>query len=100
MVKHIIISRLTNYKDLEDKRKQLKLMEDSFSVLGEKLSYIVEYRTGINTTEAGHAWDFVIDSVFASRSDLEKYQHSEEHLESIRKTSGIAREKALVDYEF
>jgi len=74
-------------------------MEKIFSPLGGKLPYIAEYRTGINFNNESHAWDFVIDSVFNSREDLQKYQDSKEHKEAIRKGSEIEKSKAVIDYE-
>jgi len=68
--------------------------------LGQKLPYIVEYRTGINFNEASHAWDFAIDSVFRNREDLNKYMVSTEHQEAVRKASEIEKTKAVIDYQF
>ena len=75
-------------------------MVEIFSPLAEKLPYTVEYRTGINFTEAPHAWDFTIDSVFRNKEDLRKYMESKEHLEAIRKGQSIEKTKAVIDYEF
>jgi hypothetical protein len=100
MVKHIVLFKLTTFSDEEDKMSQLRKMKEIFSVLPEKLGYITEYRTGINFTVAEHAWDFVIDSIFRGREELEQYQVSDVHREAIRKASSIGKTKAVVDYEF
>jgi hypothetical protein len=100
MVKHIVLFKLTTFSGEEDKRSQLKKMEEIFSVLPHQLDYITEFRTGINFTETGHAWDFAIDSVFQGREELNRYQVSKEHQEAIRKASSVGKMKAVVDYEF
>lgn len=64
MVKHIVFFKLSPSVLPENRLSQLKKMEEIFSPLSKKLPYIVEYRTGINFTEAEHAWDFVIDYEF------------------------------------
>lgn len=75
-------------------------MEKIFSALPVELKYIIEFRTGHNFTEAPHAWDFAIDSVFRNREDLQSYQISKEHQDAIQKASHISKNKAVVDYEF
>jgi len=100
MVKHIVLFKLTSFTGEEDKRSQLKQMEEIFSVLPEQLDYITEFRTGINFTVAGHAWDFAIDSVFPGKDELNRYQVSDEHQEAMRKASSIEKIKAVIDYEF
>ncbi|MGD0581785.1 MAG: Dabb family protein [Bacteroidales bacterium] len=100
MVKHIVFFKLTDFRDQDEKENQMEKMEKIYSVLPEQLPYIIDFRTGRNITSAGHAWDFAIDSVFSSAADLQNYQVSPEHLDAIQKASVIAKEKAMVDYEF
>jgi hypothetical protein len=98
MVKHIVLFKLTAFHNPEEKERQLSEMKKVFSVLPEQLPFIIEFRTAKNIAKAGHAWDFVIDSLFDSESDLKVYQESPEHLEAIRKAAWIQKEKAVVDY--
>jgi hypothetical protein len=100
MVKHIVLFKLTPFGNKEEKETQLEMMQNIFSVLPGKLPYIVEYRTGRNICPAGHAWDFVIDSLFENEEDLNAYQVSDEHQEAVKLASTIGKEKAVVDYNF
>ncbi len=75
-------------------------MNKIFSVLPDQLPFIIDFRTGKNISNAGHAWDFVIDSVFSCADDLNLYQNSPEHLLAVKEASVILKEKAVVDYEF
>jgi len=100
MVKHIVFFKLTKFLSPGEKQDQLKRMKAIFSPLGSKFPFIVEYKTGINFSEASHAWDFAIDSIFRNKEDLLKYQESDEHKEAIHKGSEIEKTKAVIDYEF
>lgn len=100
MVKHIVFFKLTKSTQPERRQIELNKLDEIFSQLGDKLPFIIEYRTGINFNEASHAWDFVIDSIFRNKADLLKYQDSEEHKEAVRNGSEIEKTKAVIDYEF
>jgi hypothetical protein len=100
MIKHIVFFKLSESIIPGDKQLQLKRMEEIFSPLGDRFPFIIEYRTGINFNNASHAWDFVIDSVFKNKEDLQKYQESTEHKEAIKNASAIEKSKAVIDYEF
>jgi len=100
MIKHIVFFKLSPEIPLENREVLLNRMKEIYSLLGEKLDYIKDYRTGINFNMEAHAWDFVIDSVFLNRNDLKRYQDSDEHMEAIRKGSQIEKIKAVIDYEF
>ena len=100
MVKHIVFFKLSNALAPEQKRAQLHKMKEIFSPLGNMFPFIVEYRTGINFNDASHAWDFVIDSIFRNKEDLQKYMVSAEHVEAVRIASEIEKNKAVIDYEF
>jgi hypothetical protein len=100
MVKHIVFFKLSPAVLLGNRQIQLKMMEDIFSPLAKKLPFIVEYKTGINFNEDVNAWDFVIESVFKNKDDLQRYQISDEHKEAIKKGSEIKKTKAIIDYEY
>lgn len=100
MVKHIVFFKLSESVSPENRQLQLKKMKAIFSPLGNKLNYIVEFRTGINFNDTSHSWDFAIDSVFRNKEDLERYQISKEHQQAIKKGSEINKTKAVIDYEF
>jgi hypothetical protein len=100
MVKHIVFFKLQKFNSLKEKKLQVKSLDEIFSPLGHLLPYIVDFKTGINYNEASHAWDFVIDSVFTTKEDLDKYMDSKEHLKAVKTASSIEKTKAVIDYEF
>jgi len=100
MIKHIVFFKLSDYSTEEEKQLQLQKMNDIFSPLRRLLPYIVDFKTGSNFTDVPYAWDFVIDSVFRSKEELQKYMESAEHVEAVKKASVIEKTKAVIDYEF
>jgi len=100
MIKHVVFFRLPDSVSQENKKIQLEKMDQIFSALKNQLPYIADYKTGINFNTAPHKWDFIIDSTFKSKEDLQRYMDSTEHQEAIRKASGIEKTKAVIDYEY
>lgn len=100
MIKHIVIFKLTPPLKENEKAESLKKLHDIFAPLGQKLNYIIEYRTAFNICNADSSGDFVIDSVFASVEDLKRYQSSKDHQDAIAEASEIRKTKIVADYEF
>jgi hypothetical protein len=100
MIKHIVFFKLLKATSPDDKKIQIERLDEIFSPLGKKFSFIIEYRTGINFNYAAHAWDFTIDSIFRNREDLELYMVSEDHKKAIAAAAEIEKVKAVIDYEF
>ena len=98
MIKHIVIFKLTPPYTPEEKHTAVMKLKEAFGPLGNKLNYIIEYRTGVNILDADHAGDFIIDSTFASPEDLKRYQSSEAHQEAVAQASVIRKAKVVVDY--
>lgn len=98
MIKHIVIFKLTPPYTTEEKIDSVRKLKEIFEPLGEKLEYVLEYRTGINILNADFAGDMVIDSLFASEEDLKRYQSSREHQDAIAEASSIRKTKVVVDY--
>ena len=98
MIKHIVIFKLSAPYTPEEKAAAVKRLHEIFEPLGKKLSFIVEYRAGINILNAEHAGDLVIDSLFSSIDDLKRYQSSREHQDAVSEASSIRKTKIVVDY--
>ena len=98
MVKHIVIFKLTPPCTPEEKEKSVRKLKEAFGPVGNKLNYIIEYRTGVNMLEADHAGDFVIDATFASVEDLRRYQNSVPHRDAVSLAKSIKKAKLVVDY--
>jgi hypothetical protein len=99
MIKHIVMFRLKGQDDPQKKHEIVNELISIFSPL-KNLEYVREYKTGSNFSKSVNGWDFVIDSVFDNRENLESYQLSAEHITAIDKASRYDKEKAVVDYEY
>jgi len=99
MVKHIVIFKLTPPCTPAEKKESLRKLKEYFGPVGNKLDYIIEYRTGLNILEDEHAGDFVIDATFTSVEDLRRYQLSEAHRKAVIAASSIKKAKIVVDYK-
>ncbi len=100
MVKHIVIFKLSPPVTPEGRNEAVMKLKEIFGPLGNRLKYIIEYRTGVNITDVDHAGDFVIDATFASVEDLKRYQASDPHREAVTAASSIRKAKLVVDYSF
>jgi hypothetical protein len=100
MVKHIVIFKLAQPVTPEEREQSVRKLKEVFGPLGNRLKYIIEYRTGINVTDTDHAGDFVIDATFASMEDVRRYQNSESHREAVAAAASIKKAKLVVDYTF
>ena len=100
MVKHIVIFKLTSPVTPEERNQSVIKLKEIFGPLGNRLKYVIEYRTGVNITDVDHAGDFVIDATFATLDDLRRYQSSEPHREAVAAASIIKKAKLVVDYTF
>jgi hypothetical protein len=98
MVKHIVIFKLTPPCTPEEREKSVRKLKEVFGPVGNKLNYVIEYRTGINIHGGDHAGDFVIDATFSSLEDLKRYESSDPHREAVAAASGIRKAKLVVDY--
>lgn len=98
MIKHIVIFKLTSKHTPEEKHESVMKLKEIFGPLGNRLDYIIEYRTGVNILEADYAGDFIIDSTFASPEDLKRYQSSDLHQQAVAQASVIKKAKVVVDY--
>lgn len=99
MIKHIVFFRILDETDATKRKAVAEELNEIFSPLS-SIEPVREFRTGINFNGAPHAWDFVIDSIFDNRDQLEAYQVSREHQEAIKRASHIKKEKAVVDYQY
>ncbi|AYE33509.1 Dabb family protein [Clostridium septicum] len=98
MIKHIVMWKLKDNAEGENKitnaNKIKKLIED----LKELISEIKFIEVGINIKEGSQAYDIVLNSEFSSLEDLDSYQKNKKHLEVAKFISKVSEERAVVDY--
>ncbi len=100
MIKHIIMFKITDALNEEDRMKKALQMQNIFGDLKNKIECIHSYEVGINLRNTPFSYDVVINSEFATWEDLENYVKHPEHQKAIALNASIKKEKAIVDYEF
>lgn len=98
MIKHIVVWRM---KDTADKEKNAAEIKKHLEALKNKIDFIEDIRVGLNFNATESASDIVLETVFKTKEDLEKYQSHPAHVavgaEYVRPN---VSERRVVDYEF
>ncbi len=97
--KHIIMFKITDALNEEDREKKVLQMQAVFGDLKNKIDIIHSFEIGVNSRNTPFSYDVVINSEFASWKDLEAYVKHPEHQKAIALSKSIKKEKAVVDYE-
>lgn len=100
MIKHIVLFRILDYASPTDKNNKARQIKQSFGNLKTKIDGIIDFKTAVNSGKNPSAYDVCIDATFASWEDLEQYAQHPEHVKAIAENKIIAKEKAVIDYEF
>ena len=98
MIKHIVVWRMN---ETADKAEKMNAIKENLEALKEKIDFLRDIRVGINfnTTEA--ASDIVLETVFDTKEDLEKYQSHPPHIAVGRDyVRPNVRERRVIDYIF
>lgn len=99
MIKHIVLFKITDAGNNDDRLNKALKMKSVFEKLIEKIDVIRSYEVGINKGDSDSAYDLVINSSFDTWSDLDEYINHPAHQEAIRLNKNIQKVKAVVDYE-
>jgi hypothetical protein len=98
MVKHIVIWRMANTPDKQEKAEAIKT---NLEALKDKISFIKEIHVGINFNETESASDVVLEAVFETKEDLNAYiNHPEHKAVGANYVRPNVAERRVVDYIF
>ena len=98
MIKHIVMWRM---KDSTDKAEKANAIKENLEALKNKIDFIEDIRVGLNFNDTDAASDVVLETVFKSREDLEKYRTHPAHVEvgQLYVRPNVS-ERRVADYEF
>jgi len=99
MIKHIVMFKITDAENKDDRLNKALMMKSVFDNLIERIDTIRFYEVGINSGNSDSAYDLVINSSFDTWNDLEIYTKHPEHQEAIKLNKHIQKVKAVIDYE-
>jgi len=100
MIRHIIMFKLIECKDNEDKMQKVNKIKSTFLPLRNIINVVESYEIAINERETEFSYDIAIISEYNSWNDLEAYLIHPEHMKAIETCKEIKKEKAVIDYEF
>lgn len=98
MIKHIVVWRMN---DTGDKQKKAEDIKTQLEALKNIIDFIVDIRVGLNFNTTESASDVVLETVFNTKEDLERYQNHPAHVAVGRDyVRPNVSERRVIDYEF
>lgn len=95
MVKHIVMYKL-NEPTEENKQK----LVDKFLSMKGKIDLLVDIASGVDKVKSERSFDVVLECVFNSMEDLEKYRVHPVHLPVMAYVKSVVARSHSVDYEY
>ena len=100
MIKHIVMWKLKEFAEGNNKSENANIIKNSLESLEEKISAIKFIEVGININEAKQSYDVVLCSEFESMEALDIYQNHPEHVKAAEFIKKAVEDRVAVDYEF
>ncbi len=99
MIKHIVMWRLHEHAEGNDKMNNAKLVKEKLEALRGRIPGMLKLEVGIDFSGTDTSADVVLYSEFESREALDSYQTHPEH-EAVKPFMAAVRsERRVVDYE-
>lgn len=99
MIKHIVFFKSTE-NNIELKNAIIENISSSLKSLKAKIPEIISLEVGINFSDRDIAFDFSLETIFASIEDLNLYQNHADHLKVVNQIKDNNLQSAVVDYEY
>ena len=100
MIRHLVMFKLRDYSNPEEKKKAIKRVRTELMALKKKIPVIREFEVGINFTIDEATYDLVINASFSSTEDLKSYQVHPDHKAFILFNKNYSVKKVVLDYEY
>lgn len=95
MVRHIVM-----YKLINPTNENKQALVDKFLSMKGKIDLLVDINSGVDKVQSQRSFDVVLDCVFNSMEDLEKYRVHPVHLPVMEYVNGVVEKSHSVDYEY
>ena len=99
MIKHIVMWKLKEFAEGNEKLENAKIIKAGLEALKNEISEIKFIEVGININEAEKESDVVLVSEFESMEALDIYQNNEKHKEVATFIKKVVEKRVAVDYE-
>ena len=94
MIVHIVMFKFK----VENRVKNLKMVEERLNSLVEKIDVLKSMEVGVDFNGSERAFDLSLYSTFETIEDLKAYDVHEEHLEVVKLIKEVTTESKVVDY--
>lgn len=98
MIKHIVMWKLKDEYESQNKNVLAQEMKKRLEALKGLIAEVVEIEVGINEFLTPQAFDIVLYTEFKSEDDLNTYQKHPEHLKVVDYIKQVTTERIFVDY--
>ena len=98
MIKHIVMWRM---KDIPDRDVKMNAIKENLEALMNKIDFLRDLHVGINFNTTENASDIVLETIFNTKEDLERYRLHPAHV-AVGKNyvRPNVSERRVVDYVF
>lgn len=95
MVKHIVMYKL---KEPTEINKQA--LKEKFLSMKGKIDLLVDIQSGVDVIKSQRSFDVVLECVFNSMEDLDKYRVHPVHIPVMEYVKSVVEKSHSVDYEY
>lgn len=99
MIKHIVMWKLKEHAENNDRETNAKLMKEKLEALKNDIKEIQKIEVGININSSDAAYDVVLYSEFNSMDDLKAYIVHPKHEDAAAFVGNVRESRVVVDYE-
>ena len=99
MVTHIVMWKLKDEAEGNNKEENAKIIKQKLEALPEKIETLKSIEVGRNFNSSDMAYDVALYSVFEDREGLDIYQNHPAHLEAAGFVRSVVQGRVVVDYE-
>ncbi|ABO35006.1 Stress responsive alpha-beta barrel domain protein [Methanococcus maripaludis C5] len=100
MIKHIVMWKLKDNANANEKLENAKIIKTNLEALKEVIPEIKYIEVGIDSKKFENNYDVVLVSEFGNFEDLDVYQKHPSHLKVGKFVKSVAELRTAVDYEF
>lgn len=99
MIKHIVIFRLADEFEGNNKAANLQIAKTKLEGLNGKIPGLIGLEVGLDFVHGEMSGDLIVNAELESREALQVYQQHPAHVEVARFILAAASERRVVDYE-
>ena len=98
MIKHIVMWKLKDFAEGENKLRNAEKIKSLLGNLRNKIDQLISIEVGININESDSAYDIVLYSEFKNKEDLGIYQNHPDHVKVVEFVGKVVENRVVVDY--